>query len=272
MGVQVFDIKPTLAEILEVGVPIGSMALGVPTATSDYDVYMTADAYYKLFKHSISQCLDAMDSAAYNAIQPRNGYCKIRYKFKTADNHFCDILVLEYDSDLAIIEFAMNDLAAIPKYLMKDKPFRIAAFQNALLHYGFIAQPNVEKQSPNVYELKIYPIKPASINHIKHINSIHYCIPVNIVGIALYSYFGRPVTTEDIGHKSTTRDSFVVNPVSRFLSTAIDLTKFIDKNKADLLSQEQYEQLFQESHKVMDNELVPVLLAEQEEDFTETPF
>ena len=91
MGVQVFDIKPTLAEILEVGVPIGSMALGVPTATSDYDVYMTADAYYKLFKHSISQCLDAMDSAAYNAIQPRNGYCKIRYKFKTADNRNIEI-------------------------------------------------------------------------------------------------------------------------------------------------------------------------------------
>lgn len=272
MGVQVFDIKPTLAEILEVGVPIGSMALGVPTATSDYDVYMTADAYYKLFKHSISQCLDAMDSAAYTAIQPRNGYCKIRYKFKTADNHFCDILVLEYDSDLAIIEFAMNDLAAIPKYLMKDKPFRIAAFQNALLHYGFKAQPNVEKQSPNVYELKIYPIKPASINHIKHIHSVHYHTPVNIVGIALYSYFGRPITAEDIGHKSNASLSILMNPITKFLNTTINLTKFIDKNKADLLSQEQYEQLFKNVDKSLDIEPVPVLLAEQEEDFTAIPF
>lgn len=269
MGVQVFDIRPTLAEILAVGVPIGSMALGVPTSTSDYDVYMTADAYGKLFKHSISQCLDAINSTNYNAIQPRDGYCKIRYKFKTADNHFCDILVLEYDSDLAIIKLAMNDLAVIPKYLMKDKAFRIAAFQNALLHYGFITEPNVEKQSPNIYELKIYPIKPASIDHIKRINSVHYANPVNIIAIALYSYFQREVTFKDLNFTPVSYESF--NSISRFISMIFNVINRIcnDQTAIDLLSQEQYEQLFQDADKIAN---VPIALAEQEEDFTEIPF
>lgn len=265
MGVQVFDIKPTLAEILEVGIPIGSMALGVQTKNSDYDVYMTANSYALLFKHSITNNINAIDSKNYNAIKPRDGYCKIIYKFKTADNHYCDILVLEYESDLTIIKLAMNDLATIPKYLMKDKPFRIAAFQNALLHYGFIVNPTESKQSVSNYELKIYPIRKNSIEHVIPINHVHYRNPVNTVAIALYSYFHREINDKDIGcnYQLTTTSSENWSPLNNFLSAIISTVNHIASNPNDLITQEQYDEIIKSDTSSMEGS-VP--------DETEIPF
>ena len=48
------------------------------------------------------------------------------------------VIVLESKWDLRYVHHAIEDLQKLPKYMLVEKHIRIALFESALVHYGWI--------------------------------------------------------------------------------------------------------------------------------------
>ena len=124
--------KYTLENILSFksSILIGSRALNVHTEKSDFDICILLKDLPKQLKKIKKEL------SRYFIILPLNNSYLIR-KYRTKDNIIIDIIIYTKQSDLKIIKKAIKDTRKIPKYLLKDKPFRVMSFEKSLLHYGF---------------------------------------------------------------------------------------------------------------------------------------
>lgn len=238
--------KLTIATILSNGVQFGSTALGVQSVNSDWDVYMIKSTFQTLFKKHKNIEEQLVGSHVYSNLLPPNDTCKILYKYKTIDNHYCDILVVEKQETLELMKLVMQDMKKIPQYMLKDKAFRIAAFQEAQIHYGFVPVENCIKQKVDNYALKIYPVKQLTPSDIfdRQINYQDSKNPFNLLAVALYSYLGRKATVIDFGVPLSVIDD--PNTVTEsFIKLIIHITSRLEISKDNLLTIEQYNNLME---------------------------
>lgn len=241
--------KLTIATILSNGVQFGSTALGVQSVNSDWDVYMLKSTFQTLFKKHKNIEEQLVGSHVYSNLLPPNDTCKILYKYKTVDNHYCDILVVEKQETLELMKLVMQDMEKIPQYMLKDKAFRIAAFQEAQIHYGFVPVENVIKQNVDSYTLKIYPVKQLTPSDIfdRPINYQDSKNPFNLLAVALYSYLGRKATVIDFGVPlSVVEDPNTVT--ESFIKLIIHITSRLENSKDNLLTIEQYNNLMESNN------------------------
>ena len=226
--------------ILTNGVQFGSTALGVQTVNSDWDVYMLKSVFNILFKNHKNIEYELVDSSIYSKLLPPNDTCKILYKYKTSDNHYCDILVVEKKETLELMQKVMDDMRKVPQYMLRDKIIRIALFQEAQLRYGFVpAEHDATKINANNFTLKIYPVKIETLFDEYNTYMQNSRNPLNLLGVALYSYLGRAATPIDFNIAISVR----LKPATReesLIRQIIMITENLHKNKNDIITNEQY--------------------------------
>ena len=107
-------------------VPFGSVPLGVSEEYSDRDIALLYDDLPDKLKE-----LQPKNIENYFRVIPRGDAFLLQYED-------IDIIVCHSAEDLITIRLAVEDLLKIPNYLLKDKSTRIALYEQALLHHGFV--------------------------------------------------------------------------------------------------------------------------------------
>lgn len=123
----------TVAQLRFAGaVMFGSRAFGVQTSTSDYDFAILRSNYKKLIGNAI------------HLEKPLNNYFKVTPKkgdntlVRLTGTDNIDLIILEYASDVAIVQKAVNKLKNISNPArLQNKAIRIAFYEAALESYGF---------------------------------------------------------------------------------------------------------------------------------------
>ena len=122
----------------------GSRALQVNHANSDYDIAFSSESS-SIVSRLMAAGAQNTDPTNYFKVGPEGGYCAFFPKVPIVigrDNPYekkmdVDILVVHTDEDLDCISSAINDLRAIPSYLLENKDTRIDLYQKALVHRGW---------------------------------------------------------------------------------------------------------------------------------------
>ena len=127
------------------GVIYGSRSLHVEAEYSDYDFAFSYEEHKRVFDILVDSHIDVSNPTGYFQSSPEAGY-KAFFQYKGLDpvsneKVKVDILFVHNDEDLDVIRSSVQDLQSIPQYMLRDKKFRIDAYNKALQHRGWKLNP-----------------------------------------------------------------------------------------------------------------------------------
>ena len=127
------------------GVIYGSRSLHVEAEYSDYDFAFSYEEHKRVFDILVDSHIDVSNPTGYFQSLPEAGY-KAFFQYKGLDpvsneKVKVDILFVHNDEDLDVIRSSVQDLQSIPQYMLRDKKFRIDAYNKALQHRGWKPTP-----------------------------------------------------------------------------------------------------------------------------------
>lgn len=129
------------------GVIYGSRSLHVEAEYSDYDFAFSYEEHKRVFDILVDSHIDVSNPTGYFQSSPEAGY-KAFFQYKGLDpvsneRVKVDILFVHNDEDLDVIRSSVQDLQSIPQYMLRDKKFRIDAYNKALQDRGWKLNPNL---------------------------------------------------------------------------------------------------------------------------------
>lgn len=127
------------------GVIYGSRSLHVEAEYSDYDFAFSYEEHKRVFDILVDSHIDVSNPTGYFQSSPEAGY-KAFFQYKGLDpvsneRVKVDILFVHNDEDLDVIRSSVQDLQSIPQYMLRDKKFRIDAYNKALQDRGWKVTP-----------------------------------------------------------------------------------------------------------------------------------
>ena len=117
---------------------IGSRALGVENNSSDYDIVIPLSSIPTMLQERLDAGGDFSIERYFSKIPSLGRGWFFDYVFVSDTKAKVQVIVLENKWDLAHLKYAMEDLQKLPKYMLVEKHIRIALFESALVHYGWI--------------------------------------------------------------------------------------------------------------------------------------
>ena len=129
------------------GVIYGSRSLHVEAEYSDYDFAFSYEEHKRVFDILVDSHIDVSNPTGYFQSSPEAGY-KAFFQYKGLDpvsneRVKVDILFVHNDEDLDVIRSSVQDLQSIPQYMLRDKKFRIDAYNKALQDRGWKLNPGL---------------------------------------------------------------------------------------------------------------------------------
>ena len=129
------------------GVIYGSRSLHVEDEYSDYDFAFSYEEHKRVFDILVDSRIDVSNPTGYFQSSPEAGY-KAFFQYKGLDpvsneEVKVDILFVHNDEDLDAIRASVQDLQSIPQYMLRDKKFRIDAYNKALQDRGWKLNPDL---------------------------------------------------------------------------------------------------------------------------------
>ena len=129
------------------GVIYGSRSLHVEAEYSDYDFAFSYEEHKRVFDILVDSHIDVSNPTGYFQSSPEAGY-KAFFQYKGLDpvsneRVKVDILFVYNDEDLDVIRSSVQDLQSIPQYMLRDKKFRIDAYNKALQDRGWKLNPDL---------------------------------------------------------------------------------------------------------------------------------
>ena len=129
------------------GVIYGSRSLHVEAEYSDYDFAFSYEEHKRVFDILVDSHIDVSNPTGYFQSSPEAGY-KAFFQYKGLDpvsneRVKVDILFVHNDEDLDVIRSSVQDLQGIPQYMLRDKKFRIDAYNKALQDRGWKLNPDL---------------------------------------------------------------------------------------------------------------------------------
>ena len=129
------------------GVIYGSRGLHVEDQYSDYDFAFSYEEHKRLFDILVDSHIAVSNPTGYFQSSPEAGY-KAFFQYKGLDpvsneKVKVDILFVHNDEDLDVIRSSVQDLQSIPQYMLRDKKFRIDAYNKALQDRGWKLNPDL---------------------------------------------------------------------------------------------------------------------------------
>lgn len=129
------------------GVIYGSRSLHVEAEYSDYDFAFSYEEHKRVFDILMGSHIDVSNPTGYFQSSPEAGY-KAFFQYKGLDpvsneRVKVDILFVHNDEDLDVIISSVQDLQSIPQYMLRDKKFRIDAYNKALQDRGWKLNPDL---------------------------------------------------------------------------------------------------------------------------------
>ena len=130
----------TLQELLTLpqATLIGSRALGVANHNSDYDIVIPLSSIPTMLQERLDSGGDFSIERYFSKIPSLGRGWFFDYVFVSSTKVNVQVIVLENELDLEHLQYAMEDLQKLPKYMLVEKHIRIALFESALMHYGWI--------------------------------------------------------------------------------------------------------------------------------------
>ena len=135
--------KPVLLQLLleASGVIYGSRGLHIESPTSDYDFAFSYEEHKNLFHTLMNYDIHLNSFTDYFSSAPEAGYYAF-FQYEGLDPMTnkkikVDILFVHNDEDLDVIRSSIQDLQSIPQYMLRDKKFRVDAYNKALQHRGW---------------------------------------------------------------------------------------------------------------------------------------
>ena len=119
-------------------VEFGSRALNVATQDSDYDFAILRSNYENLIE--LQPKIREVPIAKHFNVAPAKGNNTIAANVHTTLGKtpgLVDILILEHPKDVQIVAEAVQDLKLLPIDKLRNKKYRIKAYDKALLAHGF---------------------------------------------------------------------------------------------------------------------------------------
>ena len=117
---------------------IGSRALGVAKPNSDYDIVIPLSSIPTMLQERLDSGGDFSIERYFSKIPSLGKGWFFDYVFVSDTKANVQVIVLENELDLEHLQYAMEDLQKLPKYMLVEKHIRIALFESALVHYGWI--------------------------------------------------------------------------------------------------------------------------------------
>lgn len=129
------------------GVTYGSRSLHVEAEYSDYDFAFSYEEHKRVFDILMDSHIAVSNPTGYFQSSPEAGY-KAFFQYKGLDpvsneRVKVDILFVHNDEDLDVIRSSVQDLQSIPQYMLRDKKFRIDAYNKALQDRGWKLNPDL---------------------------------------------------------------------------------------------------------------------------------
>lgn len=129
------------------GVIYGSRSLHVEAEYSDYDFAFSYEEHKRVFDILMDSHIAVSNPTGYFQSSPEAGY-KAFFQYKGLDpvsneRVKVDILFVHNDEDLDVIRSSVQDLQSIPQYMLRDKKFRIDAYNKALQDRGWKLNPDL---------------------------------------------------------------------------------------------------------------------------------
>ena len=129
------------------GVIYGSRSLHVEAEYSDYDFAFSYEEHKRVFDILVDSHSELSNPTGYFQSSPEAGY-KAFFQYKGLDpvsneKVKVDILFVHNDEDLDVIRSSVQDLQSIPQYMLRDKKFRIDAYNKALQDRGWKVAPDL---------------------------------------------------------------------------------------------------------------------------------
>lgn len=129
------------------GVIYGSRSLHVEAEYSDYDFAFSYEEHKRVFDILVDSHIHVSNPTGYFQSSPEAGY-KAFFQYKGLDpvsneRVKVDILFVHNDEDLDVIRSSVQDLQSIPQYMLRDKKFRIDAYNKALQDRGWKLNPDL---------------------------------------------------------------------------------------------------------------------------------
>ena len=130
----------TLQDLLSLpqAILIGSRALGAAKPNSDYDIVIPLSSIPTMLQERLDAGGDFSIERYFSKIPSLGRGWFFDYVFVSGTKVNVQVIVLENELDLEHLQYAMEDLQKLPKYMLVEKHIRIALFESALVHYGWI--------------------------------------------------------------------------------------------------------------------------------------
>ena len=130
----------TLQDLLSLpqAILIGSRALGAAKPNSDYDIVIPLSSIPTMLQERLDAGGDFSIERYFSKIPSLGRGWFFDYVFVSGTKVNVQVIVLENELDLEHLQYAMEDLQKLPKYMLVEKHIRIAIFESALVHYGWI--------------------------------------------------------------------------------------------------------------------------------------
>ena len=130
----------TLQDLLSLpqAILIGSRALGAAKPNSDYDIVIPLSSIPTMLQERLDSGGDFSIERYFSKIPSLGRGWFFDYVFVSGTKVNVQVIVFENELDLEHLQYAMEDLQKLPKYMLVEKHIRIALFESALVHYGWI--------------------------------------------------------------------------------------------------------------------------------------
>lgn len=117
---------------------IGSRALGVANTNSDYDIVIPLSSIPTMLQERLDAGGDFSIERYFSKIPSLGRGWFFDYVFVSDTRAKVQVIVLENELDLEHLQYAIKDLQRLPKYMVVSKYIRVALFESALVHYGWV--------------------------------------------------------------------------------------------------------------------------------------
>lgn len=123
---------------------IGSRALGVANTNSDYDIVIPLSSMPTMLQKRLDKGGDFSIERYFSKIPSLGRGWFFDYVFVSDTKAKVQVIVLENKWDLTHLQYAIEDLQKLPKYMVVNKYIRVSLFESALDHYGWITSTEEE--------------------------------------------------------------------------------------------------------------------------------
>lgn len=123
---------------------IGSRALGVANTNSDYDIVIPLSSMPTMLQKRLDEGGDFSIERYFSKIPSLGRGWFFDYVFVSDTKAKVQVIVLENKWDLTHLQYAIEDLQKLPKYMVVNKYIRVSLFESALDHYGWITSTEEE--------------------------------------------------------------------------------------------------------------------------------